>query len=380
MFMKIGIIASPYVPVPPIKYGGTELVISNLIKGLKELGHEVVLIGPGDSSIDCKIIPTVKNAISFPKTPKDVPKHEKRVARIEQDTIKLIKQNIKQFDILHSHGFDLLPFKNFPNITTLHSPIIFSNLQYYKKRKILYFASISNNQQGSFPDLKYVGTIYNGENPDKYPFIAQPENYVCFLGRFDEEKNPHLAIQLAINLNMKIKVAGKIDFRGSDYFKEKVQRYFDHPLVEYLGELGFEEKVKLLSHAKCNLHPTGFREPFGLTILEAAYCGTPTLAIARGSMPELIEEGKTGMLVEDFVEGYHQIDECFNMDRGYISQRARLLFNYKTMSKQYEIAYKQVIKQFKYKKNIKSAIKTKTSKIANFFNEPWTDVTGSGNF
>jgi glycosyltransferase involved in cell wall biosynthesis len=176
--------------------------------------------------------------------------------------------------------------------------------------------------------------------------VTSPGDYVCFLVRFDREKNPHLAIQLATNLGVRIKLAGKIDFQGEEYFDDCIRPYLDHPLVEYLGELEFGQEVELIAHARCNLHPTGFREPFGLTVLEAAYCGTPTLAIARGSMPELIEVGRTGMLVEDFVEGYHQIEECFAMDRNYIAQRTRLLFNYRTMTREYLEAYRRVIDIF----------------------------------
>ena len=133
-----------------------------------------------------------------------------------------------------------------------------------------------------------------------------------------------------------------MDFQGAEYFEQESQPFFDHPLVEYLGELDMEEKTQLLAHARCNLHPTAFREPFGLTVLEAAYCGTPTLATARGSMAELIEVGRTGLLVENFIEGVHQIEECFEMDRSYIAQRARHLFNYRSMSKGYVRAYERV--------------------------------------
>jgi glycosyltransferase involved in cell wall biosynthesis len=113
-----------------------------------------------------------------------------------------------------------------------------------------------------------------------------------------------------------------------------------------LGELGFDQKVDLISKAKCNLHPTNFREPFGLTVIEAAYCGTPTLAISRGSMPELIEEGRTGVMVEDYIEGRYRIEECYSMDRRYIASRARQLFNYRTMTAQYIEAYEKVISEF----------------------------------
>jgi len=253
---------------------------------------------------------------------------------------------VPRVDLVHSHGFDLIGFQDVPNMTTLHNPIQFHQLAYYLERKNLYYVSVSHNQQGAFPDLQYVGVVYNGEDPEPFPIVTEPDEYVAFLGRFDRTKNPHLAIQLAVNLGLPIKVAGKIDHESEGYFDEEIRPYLDHPLVEYLGELGFADKVDLLAHARCNLHPTGFREPFGLTVLEAALCGTPTLAIERGSMPELIEEGRTGMLVEDFIEGYHRIEQCFEMDRTYIAQRARLLFNYRTMTDGYVRAYERVAEIF----------------------------------
>lgn len=345
--MRVAIVAGPYIPIPPTKYGGTERVIAYLIKGLKEAGHGPILLGPGDSKPGCELIPVVDKSILFPSTRARLPAFEKELKRINKFTSKKLKELLPHIDLIHSHGFDLREFEDFPNLTTIHGPIIFKQLDYYAKRKGLYFASISKNQQEAYPDLQWVGAVYNGEDPKEFPVVKRPDNYVCFIGRFDREKNPHLAIELAINFGIKIKVAGKIDFLGERYFKEEVKPYFRHPLVEYLGEITQPERIKFLAKAKLNLHPTGFREPFGLTVLEAAYCGTPTMAIARGSMPELIEEGKTGLLVEDFVEGYHQIEECFAMDRNYIANRARKLFNYQIMTKQYVRAYKRVLRIFK---------------------------------
>lgn len=348
--MRIAIVAGPQVPVPPVKYGGTEQVIYYLIKGLQAAGHEPILFGPGDSQVDCEIVPTTDKAISFARHKSEVNSYEKQVRRIEHHTAHLLRQHLPELDIIHSHGFDLKPLSDFPNLTTIHGKIDFETLQFYLSRQGLYYASISQNQQGACPELQYVATVYNGEDPTDFPIVEKAGDYVCFLGRFDRDKNPHLAIELAISLGIKIKVAGKIDYQGDGYFEECVERYFDHPLVEYMGELDFTQKAELLSRAKCNLHPTGFREPFGLTVLEAAYCGTPTLAIDRGSMPELIEEGRTGMLVEDFVEGYHQIEKCFSMDRMYIANRARMLFNYKTMTRHYIQAYRSVLEIFDQKR------------------------------
>lgn len=341
--MRIAIIAGPYIPIPPLRYGGTERVIAYLIKGLKERGHEPVLLGPGDSKPGCELIPIIDKGLFFPRTKAGLPAFERQVQKAQKNTQKKIAEILPDVDIIHSHDIDIRRFENFPNLTTIHGPILFKQLDYYARRKSLFFASISKNQQEAYPDLQWIGAIYNGEDPKEFPVIKRPDDYVCFIGRFDREKNPHLAIELALSYGIKIKLAGKIDFLGDDYFATEVKKYLKHHLVEYLGEIDRQQTIKLVSKARLNLHPTGFREPFGLTVLEAAYCGTPTIAIARGSMPELIEEGKTGLLVEDFIEGYHQMDELFAMEREYIARRARRLFNYQVMAKQYSRAYRKIL-------------------------------------
>lgn len=347
--MKIAIVAEPYVPIPPPQYGGIEQIIHHLVKGLKEAGHKPILLAPGDSQVDCELIPTVDKALWFPKSKKETRAYMAQVKKAHHRTEKILKDLLPSIDIIHSHGYDLLKFKDFPNLTTLHNPVAFQEtdyyhgIEYYDKRKELFYASISKNYQGSLPNARYAGVVYNGEDPHDFPIVTEPEDYVCFLGRFDRDKNPHQAIELALALGIKIKLAGKVDRKSEGYFEEEIEPYLKHPLVDYLGELGFDEKVELLSNAKCNLHPTGFREPFGLTVIEAAYCGTPTLAVARGAMPELIEHERTGLLVEDFVEGIHHIKQCFAMDRRYVASRARQLFSYKTMTQQYLEAYEKVI-------------------------------------
>lgn len=352
--MKIAVVANPFAKIPATKYGGTETVIYYLINGLKEAGHEPVLLGTGDSTIDCPIIPITPRAEFYPRNPALVRAYNLRVRLIHNKTQKILIKLLPDIDVIHAHGFDMKPFADFPHVITLHNPFLFEgrdfyfnplSIGYYRERKNLNYVSISENQRNAYPDLNYIATVYNGEDPSLFPIVKKPQNYVCFLGRFDEEKSPHLAIDLAINLGIKIKLGGKTDFLGYRYFRNKIKPYLDHPLVEYVGELGFEDKVKLISRAKCNLHPTYFREPFGLTVLEAAYCGTPTLAIRRGAMPELIENGRTGMLVEDFIEGFHTIQKCFTMDRVYIAKRARQKFNYKNMTKGYIGAYHKAIRE-----------------------------------
>ena len=343
--MKVAMIANPYYPVPPAKYGGTERVIFYLIKGLQEKGHEPILLAPADSKVDCELIPVCEKSLPFPRK---MSSGYRLAIRQALRKTKLELEKLAAFvDIIHSHDFDLKDFQGFPSVTTIHGHIGFENMSYFQERQNQFFISISKNQQVPFPDLKYAGVAYNGLDPAEFPFVGTPENYLCFFGRFDLDKSPHLAIQLALALGMRIKLAGKIDLHGYEYFKEQIKPYLKHPLVEYLGEIGMAEKIDLASNARCNLHPLmGRREPFGLTVIEAAYCGTPTMAMNRASMTELIENGKTGLLVEDFVEGYHKIKEVFNLDRGYVAKRTRKLFNYRRMTHQYIRAYRKVLREF----------------------------------
>lgn len=351
--MKIAIVASPFVPVPPPKYGGSERVIYYLIKGLKEAGHEPILLGTQDSTVDCEIVPIARNAIFFPTDRRRISLFTSKVRAIEKRTAKLLNQLKPGVDIIHSHKFDLKDFADFPNITTLHDPFLLDrpkyinnySLDYYEERKHLNYVSISKNQQQAYPDLHYVGVAYNGEDPGEFPIVKKPKDYLVFVGRFDREKNPHLAIQLAISKDIPIKLAGKVDYGSKSYFSEEIRPYLKHPLVEFLGEIDPKDVRTLISSALCNLHPTGFREPFGLSIIEAAYSGTPTLAIRRGSTPELIENGRTGILVEDFVEGHHLLDAALKLDRAYIAKTIRKKFNYQRMTQDYLAAYNRVISQ-----------------------------------
>lgn len=349
--MRIAIVASPFVSIPPPKYGGSERVIQYLIKGLLERGHEPILIGTGDSEVDCEVVPIVKKPVFFPSDQKRVPLFNQRVGLIEKRTATKLRQLLPRVDVIHSHKFDLKPFSNFPNVTTLHDPFVLGqpkyinnfSLDYYRDRKNLNFVPISRSQTEAYPSLNYIGLVYNGEDPSVFPLVLKPKNYVCFVGRFDREKNPHLAIELAIAYGIPIKLAGKRDYGSRTYFNEEIKPYLNHPLVEFMGELDREQIIELISKAKCNLHPTGYREPFGLTVLESAYCGTPTLAISKGSMPELITNGRTGILVEDFVEGLYRLDDCFKLDRHSVARISRKKFNYQNMTKGYIHAYRRAI-------------------------------------
>lgn len=349
--MRIGILASPRIAIPPKKYGGIERVVYYLIKGLKEQGHEVILFGTKDSEVDCEVI-GVENAVPYASTPEEEKEYNERTKDIHARTLELVEKNLHRIDILHVHEeqYDITRFKDFPNLTTIHNPFAmgFNTDPYFERKDKLFYSTVSYNQQKPIPFLRYVGAIYNCLDAAEFPFNPTPEDYVCFLGRLDPAKQPHLAIWFAIRNNIKIKLAGNYNFANKHYYETELKPLFENnPLVEYIGEVGMEEKIKLFSNALCNLHPISFREPFGLTVIEAAYCGTPTIAIRRGSMPEIIEDGKTGILVEDFDEATYQLDKVKSFDRQYISDRSRKLYDYKIMAKQYVKAYENILNIFK---------------------------------
>lgn len=371
-YMRIAVIAGPHYPIPPPKYGGTERVIQYLIKGLIELGHKPVLLAAGDSKVDCELIPICDRAIGFPqnRSRKLMGEYNRQLKKIKETTEIELQRTLGRVDIVHSHGFDLVNFQKFPNLTTIHTN--FDNFPAELKHQGLYYNSISKSHQEEFPDLQLIGTIYNGGDPAEFPIITKPEEYVCFIGRFDTDKNPHLAIQLALKLGIKIKLAGKVDFFGNTYFKKEIKKYLNHPLIEYMGEIVHQEKIELVSKAKCNLHPISFPEPFGLTVMEAAYCGTPTLTRFRGSMPELIEKGRTGLLVNDFVKAERELEKCFSFDRNYIASRSRKLFNYKVMAKQYLIAYERVIKLWRLAQKETDKLRNITAKTRQELENIWT--------
>lgn len=348
--MNIAIVASPYLPIPPKKYGGTERYLYYLIKGLTELGHHVILFGTGDSQVDCEIVPIVEKAIPWVKDPKEDKKLEDTVrAEARKKLYKLLNKNLGRIDIIHSHGVNIDAFADRPHLFTLHGSMQFSNSPvntFHQYNPNLFYNTISNNQSLTTKHLNVVGTIYHGYDPEEFPLVTKPKNYLSYLGRYSNEKNPDQAMHLAIETKQKLQIAAKLDFSGVEYFNKECKPLIDK-YPEYIHDIGEQDdkgKIKMISHAKANLHPAaGFREPFGLTIMEAAYCGTPTLAVRKGSLPELIEDGKTGVLVEDFVEGMYRVHECYSMNREYIANRARRLFNYKTMSYLYSLAYENII-------------------------------------
>ena len=351
--LKVIQLSAPFLSVPPVKYGGTERIVDNLVKGLSEL-CEIKLLATGDSIVNCHLLATVNQHLSFADSEESKLHHEVLVNNANMNARRHFKEMSGWVELYHSHYnvyTDMLremmeakEIEEVPILTTLHGTYSIEQQDFFKNNSHLSFNSISHNQRGGYPpNLNWVGNVYNSVDTSDFPMNINPENYVCFLGRLDPEKLPHKAIEIAHAWNIPLILAGKIDHLGRDYFDEKIAPKIDGTMVKFIGELDVKEKAKLLANALINLHPTNFREPFGLTICEAACTGTPTLAIRKGALPEIIEQGRTGICVEDFEEGQHRLHELLSMKRKYISVRAKMLFNIETMAEEYlDLYYKLV--------------------------------------
>lgn len=341
--MHIAIVVGPYWPVPPQKYGGTERVVYQLILGLTKLGYKVTLFGSGDSAVDCDIVscaPTHRNIEMEGVTGKQVQ------AAIDKNIDNVIRHQ-DQFDIIHwftdPHA----------KLQEIHVPMVISygqdipkppasHASLYKQFSRLPHVSISKAYQDNNPGLNYVATVYNGLDIDACSLNLKPSSELCFVGRFSPEKQPHLACKAAIELGRHIVVAAKIDKGCESYFQKYIQPLINQPLVTYKGEVDDTEKYRIFSRAAVNLHPINVNEAFGLTVIEAALCGTPTVAFDRGSMREVISHGQSGFVVESYEEMIHMIPEAEKLDRRAVRSWAEQ-FSTSRMAAAYEDVYKHII-------------------------------------
>lgn len=347
--LSIGIFLNhPSLVLPSLPSHSIARVIENQIAGLKELGHRVILFAPGDCRAECEVVSICETAVPVSTAPGAKALSESIMHR----TRELLCQMHDEIDVINGHGLDIpgvlqstgfLEGYPFPNVTTMHSCVELENLSDFKNitNKIV---SLSYNQRKACPNLDFAGNVYNGLNPDDFPVSPEADDYICFLGRMSARKQPHLAIRLARHLGIPIKLAGAVDpLFDMDYFQSVCRPLLKEPGVEYLGELEMEDKISLLSHAKMNLHPTGFRDPCPLVPMEAGYCGTPTLAIGIGALPELIQNGVNGFLVEDFCEGVFAAEQCMALDRRKVADYVRGRFNRRKMAKDYTEIYQRIL-------------------------------------
>ncbi|MFW6076100.1 MAG: glycosyltransferase family 4 protein [Chloroflexota bacterium] len=289
--------ASPlYESVPPKLYGGTERVVSWLTEELVKQGHEVTLFASGDSQTSATLVPMTGQALRLNPNAVDYLAHH--VYMLEQ-----VCSRIDEFDIVHFHGdylhYPLMRRIGAPHLTTLHGRIDLPDLKpIFQEFAGMPVVSISNSQRLPAMHLNWLGTVYHGLPVERFAFQPEPGDYLAFLGRISPEKRVDRAIEIARRVGMPLKIAAKVDRVDHDYFKCEIEPLLADPLVEYIGEIGDDEKEAFLGNAYALLFPIDWPEPFGLVMIEAMACGTPVVAFRRGSVPEVIDHGVTGFIVD----------------------------------------------------------------------------------
>ncbi|HEY8944497.1 MAG TPA: glycosyltransferase family 4 protein [Polyangiaceae bacterium] len=338
--MRIAQIAPLYESVPPETYGGTERVVHYLTEELVALGHRVTLFAAGNSKTSAELIAPCARSL-----------------RLDSGCVDSLAPHVVLMDMLleHRHRFDVLHFHidylhfllsrevGWPQLTTLHGRLDIPELApIYDRFGDMPVVSISDAQRAPLPQANWLGTVHHGYPPDLFRFNSRPQDYFAFVGRFSPEKRADRAIQIATTLGVPLKIAAKVDKADRHYFETQIADLLDHPLVEYVGEIGEHEKSDFLGNARALLFPIDWPEPFGLVMIEAMACGTPVIAFRRGSVPEVIDHGVSGFVVDDMQAAIAAASRVDELDRERVRDCFLRRFTSRRMAEDYLELYQSI--------------------------------------
>ncbi len=340
--MKIAQIAPLSERVPPKLYGGTERIVSFLSDELVRRGHEVTLFASGDSLTNAELVPCCETALRLDPTVRDTTPYQ--VLQMEA-----VRARADAFDVLHFH----IDYLHFPlvrpylerTVTTLHGRLDMPDLvPLYRVFPDIPLVSISDAQRLPMPPANWVGTVHHGLPRDLLAFSPEAKGgYLAFLGRIAPEKGPDRAIEIAARVGLPLKIAAKVDKADWDYWEAIVSPLVaTHPGVEYIGEIGEHEKARFLGDALALLFPIDWPEPFGLVVIEAMACGTPVIAFRRGAVPELIEDGVSGFIVEDADAAVRALARLDRLSRAATRGCFERRFTVERMTEDYEAVYRRL--------------------------------------
>jgi len=340
--MKIAQVAPLVESVPPRFYGGTERIVSYLTEELVALGHDVTLFASGDSITTANLVPCVPQALRLDPRVKDpIPYYMLMLDRV--------RRQARDFDILHFH-IDHLHFPLFRDIakrtvTTLHGRQDLPDLvPLYLGFSEMPLVSISNHQRRPVPKARFVKTVYHGLPLNLLkPREQGKRDYVAFLGRISPEKRPDRAIAIARACGVPLKMAAKVDRVDEAYFRNEIEPMLAEPGVEFIGEINERQKADFLGNALALLFPIDWPEPFGLNMIEAMACGTPVLAFGCGSVPEIIEDGMTGIIVGTMNEAIEALPRVIALDRKVVRGRFEQRFSGARMAQDYASVYRSLL-------------------------------------
>jgi len=337
--MKIAILSPIHWRTPPTKYGPWELIASRVAEGMVKRGHTVTLYATGDSKT------TAKLKWVCPRPIMEDPDLEVKVYQYLHTAS--VFEDADQYDIIHNHydGYPLVFSKlvKTPVVTTIHGFSSEQIIQIYKRYSNTHYVSISYADRKHAPDLNYIANIYHGIPINEYPYNDKSDNYFCFIGRISPDKGVHNAIKLVKKLNANLKIAGLISSEDKEYFEKEIKPHLSSK-IQYLGLIDDKEKKTLLKNAYGFLHLNIFAEPFGLTLIEAMACGTPVIGMGLGSIPEIIDDKKTGFVVKNLKEAESAMKNIDLISRKNCRERVEKYFTVERMVDNYEKVYQKILK------------------------------------
>ncbi|HTM46151.1 MAG TPA: glycosyltransferase family 4 protein [Polyangiaceae bacterium] len=339
--MRIAQVAPLYESVPPQLYGGTERVVYHLTEELVRQGHDVTLFAAGDSRTSAELVAACPRALRLDSGCVD---------QLAQHLVMLdtVAERAEEFDLVHYH-VDYLHFPvsrrlNVPHVTTLHGrldlPELVSVYEHFSEMPVV---SISEAQRKPLPMANWVATIYHGVPCSQFQFHPKPGDYFAFLGRISPEKRLDRAIEIAQRVGIPLRVAAKVDKADANYFKEQIEPLLADPMVQFIGEIGEQEKSEFLGNARALLFPIDWPEPFGLVMIEAMATGTPVVAFRGGSVDEVVDDGVTGFIVEDLDRAVVAARRITELDRARCRATFERRFSSTSMGNRYAALYQRMI-------------------------------------
>ena len=339
--MRIAQVAPLIESVPPKHYGGTERIVSYLTEGLVRAGHDVTLFASGDSVTSARLIAPCQRSLRKNERCKDP------VAR-EVLLLDHVIEHVDEFDLIHFHtGYLHFPISRYlrvPHVTTLHGrldiPDLIPVFDRFRNEPLI---SISNAQRQPLPWANWQATIYHGLPTEQFQFRPNPGDYLAFLGRISPEKRADRAIEIAKRAGMPLKLAAKVDRADRRYFKRVIEPLLAESHVDWVGEITDRDKNEFLGSAYALLFPIDWPEPFGLVMIEAMACGTPVIAYNSGSVPEVMEDGVTGFIVEGLDDAAKAVSRVCDVSRARCRNTFERRFAASRMASDYIEIYKRLI-------------------------------------
>ncbi len=339
--MRIAQVAPLYERVPPRLYGGTERIVSYLTEELLALGHDVTLFASGDSLTAARLAPIGSAPVEL---------DTERVQQLAPHALmlELVAQRAHEFDIIHFHT-DYLHFPiarrlATPHVTTLHGRLDHPELQpLYEEFPEIPVVSVSEAQRRPLPAANWAGTVHHGLPERLYRRGEGAGGYLAFLGRMSREKRPDRAIEIARRLGMPLRLAAKVGVADEPYFRSVIVPLLDDPLIEFVGQIGDSEKQLFLGEARALLFPIQWAEPFGMVMIESMACGTPVVAFRDGSVPEVVEDGVTGFVVDSIEDAVLATAAACMLSRERCREAFEERFLARRMALDYVRIYREVI-------------------------------------